>query len=348
MKKTIAKFFIVTFLAGIGLPALVLAQQNSSPKQSNPPNQSGQQFFNFFREGQGGGQNGAQQSFRPSIPGVGPYELSQMERLIKRAKRYGFSRVREILSVLQDEININDEEEGVSEDGEDILPLEAEDLREIQEPVMTALSALKEELNVSAGTARKTRQKKSLVKSAVKLLERIQKNLDREIKRMEEDERFREEEEALREQQEEQHEEQRKKFDQERRGSFRNNLQFGPQQFFQPPVNQEQREGRQPGSFFRPQENQRQSEGLQPNEFLQSRMDRESEPPLPAPTGEQQRMIPSEPVQPIRSLEIQPVQPAEPAPIQPSEPRPVSPEPTSPSSYLDANFFGAWLGWFLR
>lgn len=309
MKQIIAMFAFTAFLlAWTATPISVLAQQNNDPKQG------GQQWFPSFRE------FGQKQFFSPQkrpMPGIGPYELQQIKRLAKQAKGYGFARVQEILDNLQDEIN--DDEEG--EDGfeeEDFSPVEVEDLKEFQQSASTALSALKEELNVPAETSKKTRKKKNLVRSAVKLLERMKRNLDKEIQRREEDEKFRDEEETAREQQMDQEREQRRKFDREQRESFRG----GPQ--------------KQPG-------------GHQPPDMpSQPQPDQGPRPVFPAPNGDQPRAFPTEPVRPVDQSQAPSANQVEPVPAQPSEPQLIPPMPAVPSSSRARNFWGALLHQLFR
>src|SRR3989344_2739765 len=180
---------ILTF--GSMMPGLVVAQSKcfnpfggSGPVRQSSPTQPTQ----VIPQNQGAFNQGPN---KPHIPGLGPYELKQIEKYLKQAERYGFISIRDILTTLQDAIVIDDEEEDFEDEEEGFLPIELEDLQEIQQAVVTALSDLKADLNVPDATAKKTRQKKSLVRSVIKLLERTKKNLDREIKRKAEEEKFR-------------------------------------------------------------------------------------------------------------------------------------------------------------
>lgn len=176
-----------------------------------PPGATGGSGSAGARGGPGGGGPGPGDSpaRHPGIVGMGPGDIGLFKSLAKRAEKAGFTVVANALNQLIAEVTTEEEDEEELEEGRG-APLDIEELEEIHELVTTTINTLKSEQSVSTGNKRKDRTKKSIVKTALRLLVRAEKALARAIEEEQEHEAFRSEEEKLREEDFQKKQEERK------------------------------------------------------------------------------------------------------------------------------------------
>lgn len=126
----------------------------------------------------------------PGVPGAGPGEMMQMQRMINAAKKYP-----DIYPILNDLYEQFAPEDG---EGEDMMmgPPDPEYLREIEAGMSAGIAQL-QQIIVTASKDKKGRAKKAFAASAVKMLNRALKGIQTAIKMAEAEEGFMKEEEDM-------------------------------------------------------------------------------------------------------------------------------------------------------